>query len=331
VKLGARWAKGVSDGITQNLSDVQSSADAVNAALEKGPRLQSYQQRLAQFRKATETVLRRLHAAVKANDPVAASYYAQQYQQIESSQAAFRSQSKTVWGDVASIIDANAGAAKGDVAQLARTVASQAARAQAAMEHSAERAGAAFPTEISASIEPTRTAGSAVAGAVTSTVGVLPARAAAWGDHAGSQFAGGLQSSVPETANAARDLAAAVHRFIAFSSPPRVGPLRTIRSWGPHLVSEWTRPIGRHLGEVQRIGDRLAAAITPRPLAPAWSGTGHRWSAVAGVGPSDRGDVVHIHVGTLIANDAGLDELERRMERRHRLRRRDRRLVGTPD
>jgi hypothetical protein len=100
------------------------------------------------------------------------------------------------------------------------------------------------------------------------------------------------------------------------------------------MVGEWLRPIERRVGDVARMGSRLGAALTPHPGQPAW--VDHRqpdramWAAVGAVGGGGRGGDVHIHVGTLIANDAGLDELERRMERRRHLRRRDRRLIGSP-
>src|SRR5690606_32647332 len=88
--LGARYANGITDGITSNVGSIQTAWDEVGTALAKGPKLESYRKRLGDFRKATETVLRRMRAAVKANDPVAASYYVQQYQQIRNAQGQFR-------------------------------------------------------------------------------------------------------------------------------------------------------------------------------------------------------------------------------------------------
>jgi hypothetical protein len=90
----------------------------------------------------------------------------------------------------------------------------------------------------------------------------------------------------------------------------------------------------RKVGDVERMGSRLGAALTPHPGCPAWMDQRGpdraTWGAVGAVGGGGRGGEVHIHVGTLIANDSGLDELERRMERRRHFRRRDRRLVGSP-
>lgn len=65
---------------------------------------------------------------------------------------------------------------------------------------------------------------------------------------------------------------------------------------------------------------RMADAITPRPqLRAAYAGGPGvgRWLG----GPS-RVVENHYHIGTLIANDKGIDELDDRIERRRRHRRR---------
>jgi len=332
--LGARYAHGITDGITSNVGSIQTAWDAVGSALAKGPKLESYKQRLGDFRKATETVLRRMRAAVKANDPVAASYYVQQYQDIRTAQGQFRQNAKTVWGDVATIVDGSSKRTSADVGRLADSVETGAVRAQQQMQRSARRAGHAFPAALRMAVGPTSTAAGNVADAAKGPLSTVPPKAATYGDHAGDQFASNLYATAPQTAEAAQHIARAVSRFIAFSHPPRTGPLSTIRSWGPHMMGEWLVPMERHVTDVERMGSRLGAALTPHPGQPAWMEQRQpdraTWAAVGAVGGGPRGGDVHIHVGTLIANDAGLDELERRMERRRHLRRRDRRLVGSP-
>ena len=65
--------------------------------------------------------------------------------------------------------------------------------------------------------------------------------------------------------------------------------------------------------------------MSPRPLAPAWEGGGAaRWRAPAAGGAGGRGGEVHLHIGTLIADERGLDELDRRLDLRRRLRGRSR-------
>jgi hypothetical protein len=196
----------------------------------------------------------------------------------------------------------------------------------------ADRTATALPAALSASVGDTRSAAADVKAAVVTPLTSL--NAYQWGSNAGSLFASGLSSQEQEAQAAAASLARATHRMIGFSHPPRTGPLSTIRSWGPHMVGEWLGPMERRVTDVERMGSRLGAALTPHPGQPAWMDQRQpdraTWAAVGAVGGGPRGGDVHIHVGTLIANDAGLDELERRIERRRHLRRRDRRLVGSP-
>jgi len=334
--VGARYADGISEGITSNVGSIQTAWGAVGTALAKGPKLESYKHRLGDFRTATETVLRRMRAAVKANDPVAASYYVQQYRDIRTAQSQFRQSAQTVWGDVATIIDGSTANAGADVAALADTVGDGAVQAQLRMQRSARNAGHAFPAALQMAVAPTSSAAADVADAATGPLSSVPPKAATWGDHAGDRFASNLYATAPQSATAASHIAAQVSRYIAFSHPPRVGPLSGIRSWGPHLVGEWLGPMERHVGDVERTAGRLAGAMTPRPGMPTWdspaSTATHAWGRpdVAGRGSAGGGEV-HIHVGTLIANDAGIDELQRRMSGRHRIRKRDRGRAGSPN
>ena len=94
------------------------------------------------------------------------------------------------------------------------------------------------------------------------------------------------------------------------------------------MVNEWLRPIKRQRGTVAGVGNMLAGAMSPKPnLQPVWAAS----RAMRAV--SSRGDRKGncIHVGTLIANDAGLDELDRRMNNRKRLKKRDRRRANSPN
>jgi hypothetical protein len=150
--------------------------------------------------------------------------------------------------------------------------------------------------------------------------------AATWGSHAGANFASGLQSQVPAVAAAGAALAAAAGEHITFSSPPP-GPLHGIRSWGPHMVEAWLGPVRARLGDVSRLGEALGASLRPtlQPLAVPAGWDGMRTAvprAYADAPERGRGREVHFHIGTLIADERGLDELDRRMGNRRRLRRR---------
>jgi len=324
--VGARWANGVSDGILGTLNRVSEASSAIGDAMAEGPKIVPFKKRMQQFHKATVHVLKMMHRAVEKNDPAAAAYYAKQYANIRAAQSDFAGSTETVWADVATVIDDAATGAGGKIGQMSRTITNKALRAQLAVQRSAKRAGEAWPTELAISAGATKTAGGAIVTAVTSTVGTLPAKADAWGDHAGDNFNSQLLGSVPQTENAARSIANAVSRFIAFSSPPREGPLHDIRSWGPHMVMQWAKGAERGLPTAEKMGLRLAGAMSFG--GPRMAGAGVGWQSVSSRGAGDdlgrsrgaRGDRVHIHVGTLIANDQGIDELERRMAKRMRLR-----------
>jgi hypothetical protein len=284
-----------------------------------------------------------LRRSIVANDPLAASYWQDQLAKVSAAQAEFRGTTvrtmdevKADLADAGVKVDATFGRMARDGRRHARRlragVTGQMDATARRTKRDADRTATALPDALSASVGDTRSAAADVKAAVVTPLTSLDAYQ--WGSHAGSLFASGLSSQEQEAQAAAASLARATHRMIGFSHPPRSGPLSTIRSWGPHMVGEWLSPMERRVTDVERMGSRLGAALTPHPGQPAWMDQRRpdraTWAAVGAVGGGGRGGDVHIHVGTLIANDAGLDELERRMERRRHLRRRDRRLVGSP-
>lgn len=341
--VGSEAAQGVRDGIAASASKVAGAWDAVASALAKGPKIMSRAARLKEFGKAVDHATRMLRRSIIANDPLAASYWQDQLAKVSAAQAEFRGTTTKTMGEVKADLAAAGVKVGGSFRRMARDarrnahrlrtgVTSQVDATARRVAKDADRTASALPDALSSSVGDTRTAASDVKSAVTGPLSSLPAYR--WGSHAGSLFASGIASQEAAAETAARDLAAATHRMVGFSHPPRTGPLSTIRSWGPHLVQNWLGPMERKVGDVERMGARLGSAMTPHPGTPAWMDQRGpdraTWAAVGAAGGGGRGGEVHIHVGTLIANDAGLDELERRMERRRHLRRRDRRLVGSP-
>ncbi len=341
--VGSEAAQGVRDGIAESASKVAGAWDTVASALAKGPRIMSRAARLKEFGKAVDHATRKLRRSIIANDPLAASYWQDQLAKVSAAQAEFRGTTTKTMGEVKADLAAAGVKVGGSFRRMARDARRQAGRLRSGVtgqldatarrtQRAADRTAAALPDALSASVGDTRAAAAEVRSAVSDPLTSL--NAYQWGSHAGGLFASGIASQEDEAQAAAASLARATRRMIAFSRPPRTGPLSTIRSWGPHMVENWLGPMERRVGDVERMGARLGSALTPHPGAPAWMD--HRgpdratWAAVGAVGGGGNGGDVHIHVGTLIANDAGLDELERRMERRRHLRRRDRRLVGSP-
>lgn len=326
-RVGSRWANGITDAIRGNLTKVQDAASAIGEAMAKGPKLVSYKKRMEQFRKATEHVLKMMKRAVAANDPAGAAYWVQQYEKIKTQQSEFRGSTQTVWGDVAAVIDENTNSAKGDLGRLATTVENKALAAQLSMQKHAKKAGAAFPDELIVSTAKAGTAAQGMATTVEAPIITTTANMTTYGQHAGQNFAQGLSSQYDEVNAAARHLAGAASGPLAFSAPPREGPLSTIRQWGPHMIAQWTAGTESALSRVRRTAGKMAGAMVPRTPQMAHAGVGYQsvrpsWSGASWSSGGARGGTseVHLHIGTLVADDRGLDELERRMSNRKRLR-----------
>jgi hypothetical protein len=328
--IGSEAAQGVREGIAGSAGKVAGAWDAVASALAKGPKIMSRAARLKDFGKAVDHATRMLRRSIVANDPLAASYWESELAKVSAAQAEFRGTTTKTMAEVKADLAAAGVTKVGPFGKMAKDARRDAGKLKAGVtsemdatarrtKRAADRTAEAVPDALDASVTETRTAATSVGSAVEGPLTSLDAYA--WGQHAGSTYAQGLSSQAAAASAAAQELAAATHAAIGFSRPPRTGPLASIRSWGPHLVAEWLGGMERHLGDVERTATRLASAMTPRPLAPAWEGAGAaRWRPVPALAGRSGGGEVHLHIGTLIADERGLDELDRRLDLRRRLR-----------
>jgi hypothetical protein len=152
----------------------------------------------------------------------------------------------------------------------------------------------------------------------------------AWGSSLGNEIATGLRNSQAAVASAATSLAGTVHSILGFSSPPKKGPLASIRSWGPHMVDTLARGQEGSVGRARKGAMAWAKAATPGLSGPAHPRNRGEAFQVPGRTPSRGGGEKHYHVGTLIASNGGIDQLERRMGGRRRIRKRARRNTHSP-
>jgi hypothetical protein len=217
---------------------------------------------------------------------------------------------------------------------ITRDVEREAKRAARISEREAKAAAKALPDAIKDKESAVESAADASAAAATKPLETAATDATTWGSTLGANFAAGLQSQVAAVAAASAALASAAAGPIKAESPPRIGPLHTIDKWGGRLVDTWTRPIVRDAHKAERAGAALADAMGRgmRVAAPRGAGgtSGGRWADMRRVtapgtgagryGRQARSGDVHVHVGTLIADDRGIDELTRRINRRLRLR-----------
>lgn len=297
-------AGAISAGLGTAVSAAQAGMDLINTALQKPPKLMSYKQRLAQYAKAIKTTVRNLHAAIAAHDPVNAAFQEKQLLDLEAAYGEFKGSTTKTWDEVV----ADAKAAGFDLGGVEKKV----------------RHGKKTTANVAKTAAVTEAAASAAAAAAATKAADDHETAALRVRTAAASLPGAFAAAVPPIQGSFGSMLASARGFlgtllgISAWSPPNIAPTRPANVGAPgHAGGGPVRPgmaytVGEHGPERLQLGSQ--SGLMTRHM-----------SAIGGGGG---GGDVHIHVGTLIANDSGLDELQRRMERRLRLQRRDRRLVG---
>jgi TP901 family phage tail tape measure protein len=339
--VGSAGAK-VKASMADVRSAVSSAWDAVTSALSKGPKVQTFTKRMATIRKAIEQNVRGLRRAVRAGDSVAAAEYTSRIKAAQEARAEIVGNQKAIMQEAGAILGRHAARAKRQQQGMTKTTEREARKAARVAERQARRQSKAVPEAMADQKPKVATVAEQTATAVETPLTNAATAATTWGSHLGANFAAGISSQYGAAIRAAESLAGAVHSRMGFSAPPKKGPLSTIRQWGPHMVMEWVKPIDRHIRDVEKRGDRLGRAVRPK-----WArddhdgprgGSGGGWAGrgrsvdrmrVAHMAVRDLrvrggrgGGDVHYHIGTLIANEAGLGELDRRTLRRRRLSKR---------
>lgn len=320
--------------------------DAITNALSKGPKLMGFKERMAQANKAVRANLRMLGKALRMGDTVGAQEYANRVQDASSARHTLKATAEGTLADAAAVFARARQQTRRHGKAQTRDMGREGRRQTRAAEKAARRTANATPDKLTEAEPKVATAAANTADAVRTPLTEAAMDATTWGSHLGANFAAGVSSQYGAAVAAAATLAGGVRSRLGFSAPPKHGPLHDIDKWGEHMVVRWVRPVHRGRDKAERAGRDLADAMG-RGMNR--GGGRRRWGSGGGGGSgsgsrlrvqtlhADRLDVrrggggggeVHIHVGTLIANDHGLDELERRMDRRARMRRRDRRLIG---
>lgn len=332
-------------GLGSAAQAAESGMTAISAAMAKPPRLVSMKQRMAQFGKAARAAWRNMRAAVKADDPVNAAYWEQQYLNVRNEQGKLRGSTTKTMGEIRADMQAagvaipkalakGASGARKHAARLAKDVDTRMRKLKDDTARKADQAAESVPDALRDSKGETTVAAKGLATATTTPLAHLDTYR--WGRHAGDMYAAGIRASTPVIGAAAIAAAGAAAGPLRFSAPPKVGPLKDIRSWGPHMLDQWSQGTEKGLRRVERTAIAWASAATPTMGASRWQPatapavTERLRRPLRGIRHGGGGDT-HIHVGTLVANDAGIDDLRRRMDRRVRMRRRDRRVVASPN
>ena len=270
---------------------------SVKQALANPPQMISKDDRLTNMAARMKKVMANIRKATEADDPMAQRYWekarAKQQQQIDK----LEGKTTSSLADVKSAYK-TAGVKVADVWETAKTKTTNAART------------AADNAITETKRVPTAVENMDLTSAGTNLMGT---------------WAAGIRAGIGSAVAAANEAAAAVAAVTVGTSPPPKGPLSHIDKGGRNVMEAWLS--GFDPKRAGQVGARLAAAVAPGALMPA-GGLPAMGRADVGGG---NGDVNHFHIGVLVANEAGIDELQRRMDRRANRRSRSRRFRNDPN
>lgn len=314
-RAGGAAGDGVGDGFDEEMQQVRVTAmeniKSWKTELEtaatfqikvKPPKLQGFKSRMKQLKGSMSQAWKNLQRAVKANDPVAVSYWTQRLGEVQGSIDTMKQNATTDFVTLADNLEQSG-------VDIGGTFLQTKADAQLLKENLATK---------------TNSAEGAAVGNMEGIVTKIDALSlTSSGQHFVDTLVVGMGSRLNNVLSMSSRIAAAARLHLGFSSPPP-GPLNDIRQWGPHMIDQWTGGILGTVPRVRTASMAIAAAFSPNPKMN-WHG-----GAMGGV-RGRREKETHIHVGTLIANDRGIDELDRRMNNRKRIKKRRRRSVDSPN
>ena len=289
----AAIVKPIRSSFTAATREVGKGFGSVADALKNPPKFHSIADRMKFQQRNLRRVMQQMRRAVAAGDPFAVRYWDRARAKVQGNIERLKGTTRIGMKDIRAEYKRAGISVEGTWAEIKQTTQTKSDQAQSAAVTSAQ--------QTKAGIDAVNLYGSGVS--------------------LMTELASGIRAGIPQVSSASYAAANAAAGPIRAFSPPKEGPLSRIDEWGPKLVDAWVGPIERQTGRVGKVGARLAGAIAPRPQLAALS--------VAGGGALGGGGTI-IHVGTLIANDSGIDELQRRMDRRGRMRRRGRQEPASP-
>lgn len=258
---------------------------SVKQALANPPQMISKDDRLTNMAARMKKVMANIKKATEVGDPMAQRYWEKARLKQQMQMNKLRGKTTSTLGEVKAAYQ-TAGVKVGQVWETAKTKTTNAAR-----------------TGATNAIRETERVPTAVENMNLTTAGV----------NLMNTWAAGIRAGIGSAVAAATAAAAAVAAVTVGTSPPPKGPLHDIDKGGRNVMDAWLG--GFDPKRAGKVGARLAAAVAPGLSAPRLALAG------AGAGAAGGGQV-HFHIGTLIADDKGLDELDRRMSRRQTVRNR---------
>ncbi|HHY42573.1 MAG TPA: phage tail tape measure protein [Thermoanaerobacterales bacterium] len=126
-----------------------------------------------------------------------------------------------------------------------------------------------------------------------------------WGRGLISSFIDGIKSMIGRVRDAVSSVVGTVKDYLGFSSPTKKGEGRFIEDWGYNMIEGFMEGMEKAIPDLQT----SVSAITPTIKNEVIT-TEIDYSKIPA---SSRNTEVHLHVGTLIADDYGLKQLERQL------------------
>lgn len=276
----------IKDEFAEARQAVLAGFGSLKEALKNEPKLISKEVRLDNMAARMEKIMGNLHKAVKARDPFAIDYWSRAAAKQKVQMERMRSRTILSVDDIKGNFK-KAGISINGTWQSTERAAGKASRAAR------------------------RTAISEFRALVGSVKGLNLQSA---GTALINSWAAGIRAGKAAVDTAAAYITNGLGMFFHGSAVPKKGPLKGFDRMGGTMLDAYIGVVRGRKAKFASAGAEIAGAFSMRPR----MGMAAAGATAAGGG----GDTIHLHIGTLIADDRGLDELERRMSRRHTVRNR---------
>lgn len=136
-----------------------------------------------------------------------------------------------------------------------------------------------------------------------------------WGRNLIGNIIDGIKSMISKVKSAVSNVASTIAGFLGFRSPAKKGPGAEADKWMPNLMEMLAKGIQQNIPKLQAtLNMALATPIVESPTIAAMAvESPEPATVVERERPTMRPVEVHLHIGTLVADDYGLKQLERKL------------------
>jgi len=144
------------------------------------------------------------------------------------------------------------------------------------------------------------------------TIGRIIDDAFNWGRNLMSNIISGITSMISRLWDTVSNVANTIKGFLGFHSPTELGPGRDADKWAPNFMRMYAQGITGNINiiesAVNTVASKLSNITATYPIAVAGRTIGSGYTTPVVPQPE-----IHLHIGTLIADDYGLKKLEQRL------------------